>query len=210
MRNEFTEPQRAELLRLVRALKDASLATTALDAPAETLRGLADQAESLVAALARVSSNGDGTWPFAAYGPGPTDLPFNPVSGPFNPTAPAVAFSTEGEAPRHLVARVRFTQLYEGPPSFVHGGWIAAMFDQALGVANHVNELGGLTASLTTRYRRPTPINTELRFEAWPVQIDDRKVLTHGECRHNGELLTECDGVFVRMDARLASRIFGG
>jgi acyl-coenzyme A thioesterase PaaI-like protein len=210
VRNDFTEAQRVELLRLVRALKEAGLATAALDGPVEVLRELAVQAEALVGALTPVARHRDGTWPFAAVGPGPTDLPFNPVSGPYNPLSPEIAFNVEGSSPEHVVARVRFSQLYEGPPTLVHGGWIAATFDQVLGIANHVNGVGGLTGSLTTRYTRPTPINAELRFDAWPARIEERKVLTHGECRLDGVLLSECDGVFIRLDAERAARLFGG
>jgi len=205
---DFTDPQRAGLLRVVQALKAANLATTSLDAPEETLRALAEQAEALVAAM-KPSCRPDGQWPFAPFSSDPIDLPFSPVSGRYNPTSPQSVLTTEGSDPKRVVALVRFSKLYEGPPTFVHGGWIAAMFDQLLGVSNHANQAGGLTASLTIQYKRPTPIDTDLRFVAWPERVDERKVLTRGQCFAGDELLTECEGVFVRMDALRARRIFG-
>jgi acyl-coenzyme A thioesterase PaaI-like protein len=210
MSNQFSEAHRAELLRLVRGLKAAGLATTSVDAPQETLAALADQAEALAAALEAASSRYKGRWPFPAFSADSIDLPFSPISGPFNPTSPEVAISTEGADPKHVVARVRFSYLYEGPPGYVHGGWISAMFDQVLGVANHANAVGGLTGTLTVKYRRPTPIDQPLRFEAWPVRVDERKILTRGECRLGEDLLSECEGIFVRIDAARAQKLFGG
>jgi hypothetical protein len=46
-------------------------------------------------------------------------------------------------------------------PSCVHGGLIAAVLDEALGMANYVAGMGAMTGTLTVRYSKPTPLNTE-------------------------------------------------
>ncbi len=203
---DLTGPRREELARLVRALRASTLASVTLDASTDALRALADRAEALAGALAPFAAKR----PFPAYSADPTDLPFSPVSGPFNPMAPEVAFVTEGDAPKHVIARVRFSDAYEGPPSYLHGGLVASMFDQVLAFANRANGVGAMTVSLAVRYRRPTPLNTELRFEAWTVRVEGQRVFARGECHAGDELLTECDGVFVRVDAERARRLFGG
>jgi acyl-coenzyme A thioesterase PaaI-like protein len=211
MADEFTDEQRSELLRLIGALKTSIRSAVALDARGEDLRAFADRAEALASALDPAS----GRRPFSPYSRShPTDLPFSPVTGAFNPVSPesTVELVDDGGAAPHgkrVVVRVRFSSVYEGPPGHVHGGCIAAMFDQALAFANIANGVGAMTGSLTVRYRRPTPIDTDLRFEAWTDRVEDPKVFTRGECRAGGELLTESEGLFVRMNAERARRAFG-
>ncbi len=55
---------------------------------------------------------------------------------------------------------------YEGPPGHIHGGHVAAIFDQFLGMAQLVGKNPGMTGTLTMRYLRPTPLNTDLDLEA--------------------------------------------
>jgi hypothetical protein len=54
------------------------------------------------------------------------------------------------------------------------------------------------TATLTTHYRKLTPLHDELRFEAWVDRIDDRKIFTSGCCYANGDLVTEAEALFIR------------
>ncbi len=53
-----------------------------------------------------------------------------------------------------------FDWAYEGPPTCVHGGVIAEVFDEVLGAANIVAGVRAMTGTLTVRYRKPTPLNT--------------------------------------------------
>ena len=61
-------------------------------------------------------------------------------------------------------ARVSLGAPYAGAPQLVHGGVIAAVFDEVLGVLNVMNEQGGMTGMLTIKYRAPTPIDQVLRL----------------------------------------------
>ena len=210
----FPDAERSELLRLVGALKTVIRHAVTLRADAATLHGLANRAESLAAALGPLS----GTRPFPPYSTDPTYLPFSAVMGPYNPVAPDVAIRIEADEARaasgvqhakRAVAEVRFSNVYEGPPTYVHGGWIAAMYDQVLAFANRANGFGGLTASISCRYKKPTPLETPLRFEAWVEKIEEPKIFTRAECRVGTELLTEAEGIFVRVDAERARRLFG-
>ena len=67
-----------------------------------------------------------------------------------------------------------------------------------------VNGTPGSTATLTTTYRRRTPLHTELRFEAWVDRVDGRKIFTSGHCYADGELVSEAEAMFVRFDASQA------
>jgi hypothetical protein len=91
-------------------------------------------------------------------------VPFDAVVGRFSPLAPPLRVRWE---PPMAVGEVTFTPPYEGPPGCVHGGMIAAAFDQVFNVANLMLGNPGPTASLQLHYRRPTPLGVALRFEGW-------------------------------------------
>ena len=62
-------------------------------------------------------------------------FPTSPVIGFANPVAPPVeVWAVEGEdGQREIRGRVTFGYPYEGPPTCVHGGVIAELFDELLG-----------------------------------------------------------------------------
>ena len=83
--------------------------------------------------------------------------------GAFNPCFPEYRFE-------HLDAetasgRVTFPLVYEGPPGLVHGGFLAVFFDCVMQHQNCLAGLSGKTRSLNVKFRRPTPVLTELRFD---------------------------------------------
>jgi len=54
-----------------------------------------------------------------------------------------------------------------------------------------------MTGTLTIRYRRPTPLLTELTFEAYVDRVEGRKIFTHGTLSANGRLTAEAEGLFI-------------
>jgi acyl-coenzyme A thioesterase PaaI-like protein len=120
----------------------------------------------------------------------------DPVIGEHNPIAPPVAVERDGEVIR---GRATLGVAYEGPPGYVHGAVIAGIFDQMLGLANIASGLPGMTGTLTVRYRRPTPLHTELLFEARTSRRQGRKIFCAGTLRAAGELTAEAEGVFVTL-----------
>lgn len=123
-------------------------------------------------------------------------LPFSPITGPLNPIAPGLEYRRDGEK---LVAETHFNDLYEGPPHCVHGGIIAGVFDQLLAMANMLAGTAGPTASLTVDYKKPTPLNTLLRFEAWQERVDGRKVYMKGHALHGDTVVAESSGLFIHL-----------
>ena len=119
--------------------------------------------------------------------------------GALSPLAPPLL--VEPGAAGHLRATVTFGTPYEGPPGCVHGGVIAACFDQVLNVANLLAGVAGPTASLEIRYRKPTPLGRPLRFEAGTPVVDGRQVRTTGVLRDGDTVLAEATGVFVTLPA---------
>lgn len=138
----------------------------------------------------------DGTFtPIAA----PTDFadffPYSPIIGRRNPLSPPAVFEARDG---RIHGRVTFGAPYVGPPKSVHGGVIAALFDEVLGSANIVREVGGMTGTLRIVYRNPSPIGEELRIEGWVDRIEGRKVFASGALHHGETLLAEADGIFIQ------------
>lgn len=83
--------------------------------------------------------------------------------GAFNPCFPEYLFDHHDA---HTASgRVAFPLVYEGPPGLVHGGFLAVFFDCVMQHQNCLAGLSGKTRSLNVRFRRPTPVLTDLRFD---------------------------------------------
>lgn len=122
----------------------------------------------------------------------------SPVAGLGNPLAPPVRMRVENET---IVADVQWGSAYEGPPGCCHGGYVAAAFDDVLGLAQNLSGQSGMTGTLTIRYRRPTPLHREHRFVARLDRVEGRKIFTSGELYDaDGNVLAEGEGLFISVD----------
>ena len=90
--------------------------------------------------------------------------------GAFNPCFPEYRFHQLNE--QTASGTVTFPLTFEGPPGLVHGGFLAVFFDCVTQHQNCAVALSGRTRSLSVTYRRPTPIETELRFDIVRSQLD--------------------------------------
>jgi acyl-CoA thioesterase FadM len=76
-----------------------------------------------------------------------------------------------------------------------------------LNVANLMSAVPGPTATLTLRYRRPTPLRADLVFEAWIASVEGRKVTTRGQVRHGETVTVEAEGLFIAIDTERIQRL---
>ena len=105
--------------------------------------------------------------------------------GDYNPFFPQYRLTcADGRAD----GEVEFPIAYEGPPGVVHGGFLALLFDCVLQQLNCDLGTAGKTASISVRYRRPTPILTALRIVA-TREIVDRRINSTAELYRDDELL---------------------
>ena len=164
-------------------------------APAEELRLATEAAAEFADRLDRLPERAR-SWEVSEAGLLPRDfVAFSPVSGRSNAIAPPVTLHlVNGPKGAVIEGEVTFGPAYEGPPGHVHGGWVAAMFDELLGFAQ---QEPAFTATLTVRYFRPTPLNRLLKLRAFVEQVDGRKRTTRGTCKLDGTLLTEAEGLFI-------------
>jgi acyl-coenzyme A thioesterase PaaI-like protein len=122
--------------------------------------------------------------------------------GPLHPFSPALSWieaEPVAEGPT-LAFTVTLSALYEGPPRAVHGGYLAALFDELLGgVQGRARDGGGYTGRLTIRYRALTPVDEPLVFTGWITSDKGRRITTAATCRTADDCVTaEAEGLFVR------------
>lgn len=122
----------------------------------------------------------------------------NIVEGETNPAAPRLLLD---RTPEGLRGEVTLNTIYQGPPGLVHGGWVAAMLDQAVGSVSSAETSPGLTAKLEVNYRRPTPLFTPLEITSWVDRVEGRKVFVAGEIRAHGKVTAEATGLMIQVEA---------
>ena len=128
----------------------------------------------------------------------------NPVYGKSNPIAPPFdIWMTEDRA----YGQTRMDWQYEGPPNSVHGGFVAALFDQFLGMAQRLTGQPGFTGTLSVRYIKPTPIDTDLRLEGWVDRVEGRKNFLKGEMWAGETLTASCEGIFISVEAAVVQKL---
>ncbi len=127
-----------------------------------------------------------------------------------NPLAPPLRVSAgvDSDGEPVVVGEVRLERSREGPPERVHGGMVAGIFDDVLSGAPGLVDAGPVvTGRLSVRYRRPTPLDVELRFEARVVRHSGRRLVARARCLAptadgGTEVTAEAEALFVVIPRR--------
>lgn len=102
----------------------------------------------------------------------------------------------DGEVQGH----VHFGDRAQGPPGFTHGGALASVLDEIMGITAWQQNLDVVAAELTLRYRQPTPLWTELLLRSWVDRIEGRKAFISSEVTlADGTVCCQGTGVFVNI-----------
>lgn len=207
MADEEPTPRRRELRRLADATRRVLHTMVMNGADADDLGAAADALEQVADDLARHAQPGQSI--FEGFGEASTSgdphafFDHSPLLGLANPIAPPIRM--RGVDERTMEGEATFGPAYEGPPGCVHGGFIAAAFDEVLGAVQSLAGQPGMTGTLTVRYRSPTPLHERLRFTARFERVEGRKILTTGTLHVGDRLCAEAEGIFVSVDfARMA------
>jgi acyl-coenzyme A thioesterase PaaI-like protein len=137
----------------------------------------------------------------------------SPMFGSMNPIAVPMdisqsEISTEESLTGIVVqGSIYFTELFEGPPGHVHGGFVAAAFDEVLGVAQSMSENPGMTGKLTISYRSPTPLFQQLTLRGYVRKVEGRKIFTYGTLHKGDTLCAEAEGLFISMNPEVFERL---
>jgi len=128
----------------------------------------------------------------------------SPIRGELNPVAPPLHVETgeRDDGTPVVVGRARLGLAYEGPPHGVHGGWVAALFDDVLGASQWLAGSRGVTARLEVTFRHVTPLDEDLRFEAWIESRKGRRIVSRATCHAGDTLTAEAEALFLAVDFR--------
>jgi acyl-coenzyme A thioesterase PaaI-like protein len=213
-------PRRAEVRRLAAAMREVIEHLVSTTATTEELAHAADELEA-VATILRSLPRGQ-TYQGAAeaaLGGGRFQLPsgdpptaaerlaedperfaffdHSPFIGLANPLSPPMVLHSGSD---RVTGRVTFGSAYEGPPGCVHGGYVAAAFDELLGATQSLSGTQGMTAHLEVDYRRPTPLHRELVLEGRLESREGRKIWAYGTITADGQLTAEARALFIAFD----------
>lgn len=115
-----------------------------------------------------------------------------PFTGRLHPFTPPFRLILSGD---RAEAFVTYSDTHQGAPGFLQGGFIAATFDELLGVVQA--GVVRLTVDLQISYRAPAPLHKELRYTTWLEKIDGRKAHVNGTLHDGDRLCAEARGLFV-------------
>lgn len=93
--------------------------------------------------------------------------------GPENEVRLGIEPVYEGDV---VSAEIEFHPRFEGGPGLVHGGAIAAFFDDLMGFVVMVHQMPAVTGKLEVNYIRPVPLGVTIRGESWLAAVDGRKL----------------------------------
>ena len=100
----------------------------------------------------------------------------------------------------HLFAGIWFGPEAEGPPDFAHGGALAAILDEAMGVMAWFNKYPVVTVNISIDYRNLMPLEHEAVLETWIERTEGRKIYTYGAIRcADGTVVTSANGIFLTL-----------
>lgn len=81
---------------------------------------------------------------------------------------------------KRLRARVWFGPETEGPPEHAHGGSMAAVLDEVLGLAAWAAGHAIVVGNLNVSFRNLLPLEKVVTVESEVVSVEGRKVMVHG------------------------------
>lgn len=120
----------------------------------------------------------------------------SPIVGQANPVAPPAVLEHCPEQ-KCVRGQVEFGKAFEGAPGLVHGGFLAALLDEALGCATVYSGASGMTGEYTLRFVHPTRIKVPLRFEARFDRNEGRKIYVSADLWDGDTLTVKATGTFI-------------
>lgn len=152
------------------------------------LDALADRMEPLPSLHAKGGLGGCG-------GPQGALLERSGISGRSNPLAAPVQWVMHDDGITRGWAT--YSAAYEGPIGHLHGGFVAAAFDDLLGSAQTASGSAGYTGTLTVRMLRPTPLHKRIDYAAGVDRVEGRKIFVWGTAECDRIRLAEAEIVFI-------------
>jgi len=99
-----------------------------------------------------------------------------------------------------LVGKAWFGPGALGPPGHAHGGGMAAVLDEAMGLAAWLAGYRVIAARLAVDFKNMLPLGTVAWIEVTVEQVEGRKVHMRGRlCSPDGAVFAESRGLFIQL-----------
>ncbi len=119
------------------------------------------------------------------------------VSGLANPMGLGAGLRREGD---QAVMEVVLGAAFEGAPGRSHGGVIAALVDETMGLVMGLQGVLAFTAQLDITFRAPAPVDQTLTARAWLDERRGRKLTMKATVAAGDVLVAEATALFVSVD----------
>jgi acyl-coenzyme A thioesterase PaaI-like protein/molybdopterin converting factor small subunit len=119
------------------------------------------------------------------------------VAGPANATSVDFEARREGD---EVIADACFGAAFEGAPGRVHGGMVAAVFDDLVGFILGMVGQPGFTGRLTVHYHAPVPTERPVEFRARLRERAERTLVVDADVRLDDRILATCEATMVLVD----------
>jgi acyl-coenzyme A thioesterase PaaI-like protein len=127
-----------------------------------------------------------------------TSYPDRPISGAASPWGVDLVITRDGDG---VIGRTTFRSAHEGAPGRVHGGVLAATFDDLFGFLNQLLEKRAFTGEITVRYEGPTPLNRPIELRARLVGLEGRKQFFEAEAFDGSTRFARSTATFIAVDS---------
>ena len=119
------------------------------------------------------------------------------VAGGANPMGLSAQLWRDGDI---ACMRVTLGNAFEGAPGRAHGGVVAALLDEVMGLLNVIHGAMAFTAQLDIAYHAPTPVGEPIVARAWLTIRDDRKRFVEATL-HSGDVkVASATALFITID----------
>jgi acyl-coenzyme A thioesterase PaaI-like protein len=99
-----------------------------------------------------------------------------------------------------MAGRFLVTEEHQGAAGLIHGGVLAAAFDEVLGAANWLLMAPAVTGRLEVDFRKPVPVGESVEIRARIDSVEGRKVFTSGVgVFADGTTVAEAAGLFIQV-----------
>jgi acyl-coenzyme A thioesterase PaaI-like protein len=116
--------------------------------------------------------------------------------GPENPAGLKMRVEYEEEC---AVCRITLARHYQGWAEIAHGGIVCTLLDEimAYAVLGFIGQ--GVTANMSTRFRKPVPLQKPVVAKGWVKERKGRKAVAQGEIRSadEGTLLAQAEATWI-------------
>jgi len=112
---------------------------------------------------------------------------------------------------RTVLAEFDVTAEHQGAPGLIHGGVLAAAFDEVLGALSWLLQTPAVTARLETDFRRPVPVGSRVTITAAVESQEGRKTWRRAVAHAtDGTELASARGLFLQVPPDHFQRHGGG